>query len=144
MGAHVHPDSRVGQILKPAGELDPGAESCGAGRREFPSVGGAGRLSVRGADGGKWRVGAGELQCECFRVQSRNDRFIALPPDAPTEVPARTDAIRLQTKPAPDMSRDENFDELERDADELEFRGNHAGDRGANGGQHAAVFAVGV
>lgn len=70
--------------------------------------------------------------------------FIALPPDAPTEVPARTDAIRLQTKPAPDMSRDENFDELERDADELEFRGNHAGDRGANGGQHAAVFAVGV
>ncbi len=35
--------------------------------------------------------------------------FIALPPYAPTEVPARTDAIRLQTKPVPDMSLDKNF-----------------------------------
>jgi len=35
--------------------------------------------------------------------------FIALPPYAPTEVPARTDAIQLQSKPVPDMSLSKMF-----------------------------------
>ena len=40
--------------------------------------------------------------------------FIALPPYAPTEVPARTDAVRLQTKPVPDMSLSKMFSFSER------------------------------
>lgn len=43
-----------------------------------------------------------------------NIDFIALPPYAPTEVPARTDAIRLRTKPIPDMSLSKMFNFTER------------------------------